>query len=225
MNAENGLHREQLIERNPHFNWISLSDFSTLGLGRLLGGVDVAAFVSYLEKSVELPERVAYVPRDERLQHLECTHFIQDRVFGELPIQAGYCVGHSRRMNALEYHVGSEVLVAASPMMLLLDRSTQIVDGRYNSSSLKALYVDEGTVLELFANTLHFAPIEVRPDGFRAGIVLPDGTNLPLDRVAPAKGDLLFAKNKWLIAHPESPSAARGAHVGITGKNLEIVLL
>lgn len=224
MNEKNVCNKEQLIQMNPNFNWISFADVSDLGLGKILTGVDVASFVSYLKDNVELPERVAYVPCVDSLQGLESTNWIRDRVFGELPIQAGYCAGHSRRMNALEYHVGSEVLIAASPMVLMLDRANRIVNGRYDSSLVKALYVEEGTVLELLSNTLHFAPLEVGQSGFRAGILLPQGTNLPLERVVPKSGDLLFAKNKWLIAHPESPSAARGAHVGIVGNNPEIVL-
>ena len=35
---------------------------------------------------------------------------------------------------------------------------------------------------------------------------------------------LLWARNKWLIAHPESSEAASGAYVGLTGKNLDIAV-
>ena len=31
-----------------------------------------------------------------------------------------------------------------------------------------------------------------------------------------------WMKNKWLLAHPESPAAAKGAAVRITGKNLSV---
>lgn len=29
-------------------------------------------------------------------------------------------------------------------------------------------------------------------------------------------------KNKWMICHPDSPQAAKGAYVGITGVNLTL---
>jgi len=33
---------------------------------------------------------------------------------------------------------------------------------------------------------------------------------------------LLWARNKWLMAHPDAPEAAQGAYVGLTGKNITI---
>ena len=33
---------------------------------------------------------------------------------------------------------------------------------------------------------------------------------------------LLFAKNKWLLAHPDSQEAAAGAFVGLKGINIDI---
>ena len=32
----------------------------------------------------------------------------------------------------------------------------------------------------------------------------------------------LTARNKWLLAHPESTEAKSGAHIGLTGKNIDI---
>jgi len=33
---------------------------------------------------------------------------------------------------------------------------------------------------------------------------------------------LLWAKNKWLLAHPDSPEAQEGAYVGLNGENLQL---
>ena len=33
---------------------------------------------------------------------------------------------------------------------------------------------------------------------------------------------LLWAKNKWLIAHKDTSEAKDGAHVGLTGENIDI---
>ena len=33
---------------------------------------------------------------------------------------------------------------------------------------------------------------------------------------------LLRARNKWLVAHPESAEAADGAFAGLTGENIDI---
>ncbi len=37
-----------------------------------------------------------------------------------------------------------------------------------------------------------------------------------------AEGALLWARNKWLLAHPDFPEAAAGAFVGLTGENLRL---
>ena len=72
-----------------------------------------------------------------------------------------------------------------------------------------------------------------RPDNmkdlkrFRVLVALPDGTNTPYEKKdAPDPMDaLLWARNKWLIAHPESAEAAQGAFVGLSGDNLDIKAL
>ena len=33
---------------------------------------------------------------------------------------------------------------------------------------------------------------------------------------------LLWARNKWLLAHPEADEAAQGAYVGLKGENIDI---
>ena len=76
----------------------------------------------------------------------------------------------------------------------------------------------------MYATTLHFCPCEVSAEGFRCIVVLPRGTNHPLQQPRPdnAEGRLLWAKDKWLIAHEEAPAVQRGAYVGIHGENYEI---
>ena len=32
----------------------------------------------------------------------------------------------------------------------------------------------------------------------------------------------MTARNKWLLAHPESEEAKNGAHIGLTGLNIDI---
>ena len=58
----------------------------------------------------------------------------------------------------------------------------------------------------------------------RHGAQAPEGTNGPAPDLPAAGGDsaLLWASNKWLLAHPESSEAAAGAHVGLVGENVRI---
>lgn len=32
----------------------------------------------------------------------------------------------------------------------------------------------------------------------------------------------MTARNKWLLAHPESQEAKNGAYIGLTGKNIDL---
>ena len=52
--------------------------------------------------------------------------------------------------------------------------------------------------------------------------MLPKGTNEALVQKGRGAGEdrLLFANNKWLIAHPESGLDKDGAFIGLVGENL-----
>ncbi|MFR9049553.1 MAG: DUF4867 family protein [[Clostridium] leptum] len=55
-------------------------------------------------------------------------------------------------------------------------------------------------------------------------VVLSRDTNTDLDFVPQKKGEdaLLFAKNKWLVAHPDSGLEEQGAWMGLKGDNITI---
>jgi len=55
-------------------------------------------------------------------------------------------------------------------------------------------------------------------------VVLPKGTNEELHEPVgkEAEDRLLFAENKWLIAHKESGLEQDGAWIGLKGKNLTL---
>ena len=55
-------------------------------------------------------------------------------------------------------------------------------------------------------------------------VALPWLTNTEkpaLHQLAP-EDKLLWARNKWLLAHAESSEAAQGAYVGLVGENIDI---
>ena len=76
--------------------------------------------------------------------------------------------------------------------------------------------------MEIHPLVLHFAPCRVKESGFNCLVLLTRGTNAPLPAVKTgAEGEeaLLWMRNKWLICHPDSPQAVKGAFVGIRGEN------
>ena len=53
------------------------------------------------------------------------------------------------------------------------------------------------------------------------------GTNTEKPDITPKTPEdkLLWARNKWLLAHPESAEAKQGAHIGLAGENINIASL
>ena len=183
--------------------------------------LDTAEIVS-IARTLTLPEEGSlYTPSEPTFESLAIAKEICDRYFGTLPTQVGYCCGHSNFLNAAEWHASNEVNVAVTPLVLLLGRRSDMKKGRLHSSQMKAFYVPAGTVLEVYATTLHFCPCEVQKTGFGCVVALPKDTNTPLDQ--PTDDPLLFRKNKWIVAHDQNQALInRGVQAGIDGVNYEI---
>lgn len=191
--------------------------------GRVVQGIDFSDLVEAIKKETPLPEGVAYEPSIEALEATTAAKALRKKTYGELPIEVGYCNGHNYKLNAIEYHRSSEINVAATDAVLIVGMQQDITDDfTYDTSLMEAFLVPEGTAVEIFATTLHYAPCSANEGGFKVGIVLPAGTNYPLDEShAEWEDALITAKNKWLIGHAEGGLDA-GAHIGLTGKNLDI---
>ena len=191
--------------------------------GKVVDGYDCGPLLEAMEKT-PLPEDVIYVPSVEELEALPVYKKMEENLYGQLPIQVGYCNGHNRKLNALEYHRTSEINVAVTDLVLLIGRQQDIeADDTYDTSLVEAFLVPAGTVIEVYATTLHYAPCQVNDGGFRCVVILPKGTNTDLSPVESVfhEDRLLFAKNKWLIGHQEG-GLDENAFIGLKGENLEI---
>ena len=121
---------------------------------------------------------------------------------------------------------GSEINVAVTDFMLILGHVWQIEDNTYRFENAKVFFVPKGTAVEMYQTTLHLSPCRVCDAGFKGVVILPRGTNTPLDEKTP-NGDpeskLLLQRNKWVIAHPErEPLIKQGAYPGLLGENKEL---
>ena len=190
--------------------------------GRVIDGYDFSKLIKAMEHT-PLPEDVIYEPSIEELEATDVAIDLKMRIYGELPIQIGYCNGHNELLNAVEYHRDSEINVAATDAILILGKQQDITaDFTYDTSLMKAFLVPKGTAVEVYATTLHYAPCGVDGDGFKVSVILPRGTNFPLK--ADHKGgedSLITAVNKWLIGHAEGGFTG-SEHIGLIGKNLNI---
>lgn len=191
--------------------------------GRVIQGIDFTDLVEAIKKETPLPEGVAYEPSIAALEATKGAKELQKRTYGELPIEIGYCNGHNYKLNAIEYHRSSEVNVAATDAVLIVGMQQDITDDfTYDTSLMEAFLVPAGTAVEIYATTLHYAPCSADENGFKVGIVLPAGTNYPLEEKHEGWEDaLITAQNKWLIGHAEG-GLDEGAHIGLVGKNLDI---
>ncbi len=200
-----------------------VTDPSFRKYGRVVQGIDFTDLVEAIKRETPLPDGVAYEPSIKALEETTAAKALQRRTYGELPIQVGYCNGHNYKLNAVEYHRSSEVNVAATDAVLIVGMQQDITDDfKYETAKMEAFLVEAGMAVELYATTLHYAPCSADEGGFKVGIVLPAGTNYPLEEKHEGWEDsLIAAQNKWLIGHPEGGLDA-GAHIGLVGKNLDI---
>lgn len=191
--------------------------------GKVVEDIDFSELVRVLKEETPIPEDVAYVPGLEALESLPVMEELTRKVYGEMPIQIGYCNGHNFLLNALEYHRSSEINVAATDAILLVGKEQDITDDfTYDTSLVEAFLLPEGMAVEMYATTLHYAPCGVDGGGFQVAIVLPKGTNLDLEESHQRGEDgHLTAKNKWLLGHPEG-GLPQGSPMGLIGKNLDV---
>lgn len=202
---------------------LSVTDSAFRKYGRVVKGIDFSELVQKLNDSTPLPEGVVYEPSIAEFEALPVAAEVQDKLYGELDIQIGYCNGHNAMLNALEYHRSSEINVAATDAVLMLGWQQDITDDfTYDTDKVEAFLVPAGTAVEVYATTLHYAPCNPDNKGFKVGVILPKGTNYPLAKEHKDLEDaLITATNKWLIGHAEGGLDA-GAHIGLIGKNLNI---
>lgn len=198
--------------------------------GKVLTGYDTKELLATLEESSPMPaDSTVYVPEDSKLQALPVTKEFQQRAYGGMPVQAGYCNGFNTKLNCFEYHRGSELNIPSRDIILLLACVSDIHRGKISTSATRAFRVPAGTVVQIYETSLHYAPCcDVKGDeisqGFRVVIVLPKDTNTDKEeiQVNNQEDKMLWAKNKWLLAHPSSAEAKAGAYVGLTGKNIDL---
>lgn len=209
---------EALQKANPHIAIYSVHDPAFKPYGRVVE-MDTKAFCEAAEAAVTLPEEGSkYLAAVPELEALPEAADLREELCGQLDEQIGLCFGHSNQLNALEWHTCNEFNVAVRELVLLLaKRSDMDADGRLDAAKVKAFYLAQGEMIEVYSDTLHFCPCEVTKEGFSCIVGLQRGTNLPLEN---RQQGLLWAKNKWLLAHEKNTSLVqRGGFPGIYGEN------
>lgn len=207
-----------------------VTDSSFKQYGKVITGVDFLPVYKVLE-GISCPEGIETAASFGPLEEPDFRQMISSLIYGELSVEIGYCSGHNKSINALEYHRTSEVQIAATDLIILLGHQYDITDDfHYDTSKLEAFFIPAGTAIEIYATTLHYKPLGTKENdyAFKIGIILPFGTNFGIGGKSTTEDEkeqvfeekILFAKNKWLIAHEDG--GIDGAFIGLTGKNISI---
>ncbi len=203
----------------------SVHDPEFIPYGKVLEGYDTSCLLNAMN-TIPLPEAgVAYEPSIPALEATCMYGQFQNNAYGGMPVQLGMCWGRNTRLNCLEYHRDSEINVGTGEFILLLAKQEDIADGILDTAKVWAFRVPAGTPVEVYATTLHYAPCHVNEtEGFRVAVILPRGTNTAAPGAQPKNEEdkWLTARNKWLLAHPDSSEAKQGAHIGLKGINIDI---
>ncbi|MBR3764493.1 MAG: DUF4867 family protein [Clostridia bacterium] len=204
---------------------LSVYDEAFRPYGRVVEGYPLEGILATLEKT-PCTDAVVYEPRIEALHQAENAEAVGAALYGGMPFQFGFCNGVNTKLNCLEFHRDSEFNLGTEDFILLVAKQDDIVDGVLDTAKVVAFKAPKGVLVECYATTLHYAPCSAKlGQGFRVLIALPDKTNTDYEGVRQgvnAMDKMLWARNKWLLAHPESSEAAQGAVVALTGVNIDI---
>lgn len=219
-----------MLERLNEVNDVkvySVEDEEFATYGRIVKGYHFAAMKDFMEQHTEIPENGnVYYPSIAEMEMTAEATVVEDTLYGGMPIQIGYCNGKNTTYNGFEYHKGSEINIAVTDFMLVLGHTYEIKDNTFSVDDAKVFYVPRGTVIEMYQTTLHLSPCRTHDSGFMDIVILPKGTNTPLEaklQNQDAESRLLLMKNKWVIAHPQrEPLIKQGAYPGVIGENKEL---
>ena len=203
---------------------LSVFDEAFRPYGRVVEGYPVEGILKALAET-PCTDAVVYEPRIEALHQAENAEEIGTALYGGMPFQLGFCNGVNTKLNCLEWHRDSEFNLGTEDFILLIAKQEEIVDGKLDTAKVKAFKAPAGVLVECYATTLHYAPCSAKlGQGFRVLIGLPLNTNTDYrpGGGANVQDKQLWARNKWLLAHPESSEAAQGAVVALTGENIDI---
>ncbi len=183
---------------------------------------EVKEMIAIMEE-YSVKDGVTYFPSISKLEEMQEGMKNAEKFGGGMPIQIGYCIGYNNALNAFEYHRSSEINIAATDLIVILGKQSDVDENyHYDTKNAVAFLVPKGSVVEFYATTLHFAPCSVDGREFKSIVMLPKGTNEPVEISQEKTGELklLKANNKWLIAHEEAK--IEGAFIGLDGINQKI---
>ena len=201
-------------DKVPQYKEVTDVEFERYG--KVVSDIPTDKILEQLEKT-PLTDGTDYKPSVEVLEQKDLVEVLQNQVFGGLKIQIGYCNGHNKALNALEYHRNAELNVAANDAVLMVAPMTAVHDGIIDTNDVEFFIVRKGQAVLFYETTLHYAPcVAPNEDHFKVCVVLPKDTNTDRPQGVTHDGvsGYLTHNNKWLFAHGESNEAKAGITTG-----------
>ncbi|MDD9322818.1 DUF4867 family protein, partial [Pediococcus acidilactici] len=125
---------------------------------------------------------------------------------------------------AVEFHQGSEVNITFTDVIMVLGKRRDLRNYEFHAvDDAQIFYIPQGTVFEMFSDTLHYSPIEVTPAGFKAVVVVLNGTNKSLPSSFKTHNPMLVKKNKFQLAHATRTDKVKaGILPGVKGPLVQV---
>lgn len=210
---------ERLQTLNPKYTIKSINDDSFKTFGKIINN-NVNDALNYAKSYVHNSEnKEFYVPNELGLEQNSQIIELSNNVYGYMEVIAGIVSGQNSELSGIEYHQGSETIIAVTDYILAVGHIWDLQDDKYDCSNCMLFYVPKGTIVECYSTTLHYTPIAVSNNGFITICILLKGTGDLLEK----RGKILKKKNKWFLAYQDNHEKIKsGDYPGLVGKKIMI---
>ena len=167
--------------------------------GRLIENFDFNDIFHFAELNIKVPkEGVEYFASVPELERFDIINTIQDYIYGQMPVEVGSCAGQNTQLIGVEYHQGSETILAVMDCIIILGRQQDIENNTFDTMLMEYFFLHAGECVELYSTTLHYVPCQTTERGFAIICILPRGTNT---KCVQSGNPNLVMLNKFFIAH------------------------
>lgn len=210
---------EDFRKANPQYKILSVDDsaFNDFGVVYHFKVDDVEKVMNKFAIPAEGSKYIASIPELEATQTIKQ---IGRDIYAGMPIDAGVTIGHADTFTAFEYHQCSETNIMLNDVvMVLAKRQTLEAQGSIDPNrEAKMFFVPKGTVIELYNDSLHYAPLQVTKDGYRVIVVVIHGTNSVLPAGFESTNPRVVKQGKFQVVHrSRKDKIAQGYQVAVVG--------
>lgn len=212
---------EEFRKLNPQYKILTLDDPSFKEYGVLYTNDFNLDDVYRVMEKVQIPETgMKYIPNIPELADTYTMLAVKRDIFGEIPIDAGVTLGHSDTFTAFEYHQCSEVNIMLDDVLMVLGKRETLEEEHFVDPNTEArmFYMPKGTIVELYNDTLHYAPIQITKKGYKVIVAVIHGTNAVLPQGVKSLNPRVVKRGKFQVVHPSrKDKIAQGYQVGLSG--------